>query len=169
MANAPIDVVIAAYADEDGAKKALAELKAAQKEKVIGIKDAAVLRKDKDSKLHVSETGDMTGTRGAVYGGVAGAVLGVIAGPVGWAALGGATIGGLVAKLKDSGFDNKRLETVGANLTPGTSAIVAVIEHTWVTQIEDMLRDAAKDVVTMAVGDEIAAQLESEKDGAPSA
>lgn len=161
MSDAPIDVIIAAYNEEDGAKKALAELKAAQKEKLITVKDAAVIWKDKDSKLHVSETGDMTGTRGAAYGGIAGAVLGVIAGPIGWAALGGAAIGGLVAKLNDSGFDNKRLERVGANLTPGSSAIVAIIEHTWVTQVEKLLQEAAKDVVTMAIGDEVAAQLES--------
>ena len=75
MADAPLDVIIAAYNDQEGAKKALGELKAAQKDKVIAIKDAAVIWKDKDSKLHVSETGDMTGTRGAAYGGVAGAVL----------------------------------------------------------------------------------------------
>jgi uncharacterized membrane protein len=162
MADAPLDVIVAAYNDQEGAKKALGQLREAQKEKVIAIKDAAVIWKDKDSKLHVSETGDMTGTRGAAYGGVAGAVLGVIAGPVGWAALGGAAIGGLVAKLRDSGFDNKRLEALGANLTPGSSAIVAVIEHTWVTEIEKILVETAKDVVTMAVGDEIAAQLEAE-------
>ncbi len=161
MANAPIDVVIAAYNEEDGAKKALDELKSAQKDKVIAIKDAAVLRKDKDGKLHVMETGDMTGKRGALYGGVAGAVLGALTGPVGWAALGGAAIGGLVAKLQDSGFDNKRLASVGANLQPSTSAIVAVIEHTWVTELENALKETAKDVVTLAIGEEIAAQLEA--------
>ena len=164
MAKAPLDVVFAAYNDEDGAKKALAELKSAQKDKIIHINDAAVLRKDKDGKLHVMETGDMTGKKGAVVGGVAGAVLGVITGPVGWAALGGAAIGGLVAKLRDSGFDNKRLETVGANLQPSTSAIVAVIEHTWVTELENALKETAKDVVTLAIGEEIAAQLEAENE-----
>jgi uncharacterized membrane protein len=97
-----------------------------------------------------------------VYGGVAGAVIGVIAGPVGWAALGGAAIGGLVAELRDSGFKNERLEQWGANLTPGSSAIVAVIEHRWVQEVEKMLRESAKDVLSLAVADEIATQLEAQ-------
>jgi len=86
----------------------------------------------------------------------------VIAGPVGWAALGGAAIGGLVGKLRDSGFENARLEQWGANLTPGSSAIVAVIEHTWVTEVEKIMREDAKDVASMAVEADIAAQLEEQ-------
>lgn len=163
MADAPLDVVIAAFKDQKGAEAALKELRAAEKDKIIKIEDAALLWKDSKSKLHIKETGDMTGGRGAAYGGVAGAVLGIITGPIGWAAVGGAAIGGLIGKLKDSGFNDKRLEEWGANLQPDSSAIIAVIEHTWVTQIEKMLVDAATDVVSMAIGQEIATQLEETK------
>jgi len=162
MPNAPLDVIVAAFNDERGATEALGKLKEGQKAGVIKVRDAALLTKDADSKLKVKETADMTGTRGAVLGGVAGAVVGVIAGPVGWAALGGAAIGGLVAKLRDSGFENSRLEQWGANLTPGSSAIVAVIEHTWVTEVEKLLREDAKEVASMAVEADIAAQLEEQ-------
>jgi uncharacterized membrane protein len=163
MADAPLDVVVAAFNDEKGAAAALAKLKEAQKEKIITVKDAALLNKDADGKLHVKETGDMTGTRGAAIGGVTGAVVGLIAGPVGWAALGGATIGGLVAKIRDSGFNNKRLEQWGTSLAPGSSAIVAVIEHTWVTELEKLLQEEAKEVVSLAIEADIAAQLDAEK------
>jgi uncharacterized membrane protein len=163
MADVPVQAIIAAFDSEEAADKALQELKALQKEKAIKIKDAAVLRRDADSKLHIKEPGEITGKKGAVVGGVTGALLGVIAGPVGWAALGGAAIGGLVGKLRDSGFDNKRLEEWGANLTPGSSAIVAVIEHTWVREVEALLREEAKDVISLAVGNEIAAQLDEQQ------
>jgi uncharacterized membrane protein len=159
MADAPTEVIVAAFDDEKGADAALARMKEAQKEGVIKVKDAALLHKDEKSKLHVRETGDMTGTRGAVLGGVTGAVVGLIAGPVGWAAVGGAAIGGLVAKLRDSGFDNSRLERWGENLTPGSSAIVAVIEHTWVTEVEKLLQETAKEVVSLAVEAKIADDL----------
>jgi len=163
MADVPVQAIVAAFDEEQGAEDALKQLKDAEKEKLISIKDAAVLWKADDGKLHVKETGDMTGTRGAAYGGIAGAVVGVIAGPVGWAALGGAAIGGLVAKLKDSGFEDKRLEQWGAGLAPGSSAVVAVIEHTWVKQVEAMLQDAAKDVVSFAIAEDIANQLEAQQ------
>jgi uncharacterized membrane protein len=162
MSDAPLDVVVAAFNDQTGAEAALAKLKEAQKEGVIKVNDAALLNKDADGKLHVRETGDMTGTRGAAIGGVTGAVVGVLAGPVGWAAIGGAAIGGLVAKLRDSGFNNKRLEQWGENLTPGSSAIVAVIEHTWVTELEKLLAEGAKEIASLAVEADIAAQLEAQ-------
>ena len=168
MAEAPVQAVVAAFNDEKGAENALQQLKEAQKEKVIKVKDAAVLSRDQNSKLHIKESGDMTGARGAAYGGIAGAVLGVVTGPVGWAALGGAAVGGLVAKLRDSGFDDARLRQWGENLTPGSSAVVAVIEHTWVTEVEDILRENAKDVVSMEIGEDIATQLESETPPQPS-
>ena len=59
MEQAPIDVVVAAYTSEDGAKNALHELNEARKERVVDIKDAAVLRKDMDDKLHVVDVKDL--------------------------------------------------------------------------------------------------------------
>jgi uncharacterized membrane protein len=96
-------------------------------------------------------------------GGVAGAVVGVIAGPVGWAALGGAAIGGLASKLRDTGFRDERLRQMGDSLTPGTSAIVAVVEHEWVREVERRMENQAKDIVTEAITMDIADQLEQER------
>ena len=152
-------VIIAAFDGMDSAKEAFDDLKQLQKEKSIKIENAAILRKDYDSKLHIRDVKDTTGTRGAVLGGVTGAVIGVITGPVGWVALGGAAIGGLVAKLKDGGFDNSRLEDWGRRLEPGTSALVAVVDHIWVLDVEAALKEAARDVMTLGISDEIAAQL----------
>ncbi len=78
--NTPVQLIVAAYQDEDGAKNAVAELKKAKKEKLIAIKDAAVLRKDKKGKVHIVETADMGGGKGLAFGGVVGGAVGVIAG-----------------------------------------------------------------------------------------
>ncbi|MCI0832652.1 MAG: DUF1269 domain-containing protein, partial [Chloroflexi bacterium] len=67
-----------------------------------------------------------------------------------------------VAKLKDGGFDNARLEQVGEQLKPGTSALVAVVDHIWVREVEAALEKEARDVIALEIGEEIAAQLESE-------
>ena len=159
----PVDVVVAAFHDQQGANNALKELETAKKDGLIGIQDAAVLRKDDQSKLHITETADKGFGRGAVVGGVAGAVVGVIAGPVGWAALGGAAIGGLASKLRDTGFRDERLRQMGEGLQPGTSAIVAVVEHEWVHEVEKRIENEAKDIVTEAITADIAEQLEQER------
>ncbi len=105
MSDVPVEVIVAAFQDEKAAKSALKELKQASNDGLIKIENAAVLRKDEKGKLHIKETHDMGGGKGAVLGGVGGAAIGLVAG----AALAapvvvGALVGGLVAKLRDFGL-----------------------------------------------------------------
>ena len=99
MSDVPVEIIVAAFQDPNGASAALEELKQAKKQGLIKIEDAAILVKDADGKLRIKETADMGGGKGAVIGGVLGGVVGLLAGPIGWAALGGAVIGGLAAKI----------------------------------------------------------------------
>lgn len=164
MSDNPMEVVIAAFNDEKTADEALKALKDAKRAGLIDIKDAAVLRRDAKNKLRIKETGDMSGRKGAALGAVAGGVIGLLAGPVVLVGATGALIGGLAAKLRDSGFSNQRLNQLGAGLTPGSSAIVAVIEHTWVEKVQAELAKTATDVLVQELSADIAAQLEAGKD-----
>ena len=97
-----------------------------------------------------------------IVGGVLGAAVGVLLGPgVLVAGTAGALIGGLAAKLRDSGFSDASLNAVGESLQPGTSAIVAVIEHTWVAELEKAMAEAEADVLTMAIAADVAEQLDA--------
>ena len=165
MSDVPVQVVVAAFQQEGAAKAALKELKALKREKLIGIQNAAVIHKDQKGKIHIKETAEMGGGKGSVIGGVAGAAIGLIAGPalVVPAAV-GALVGGLTAKLRDVGFSNKRLEALGEGLQPGTSAIIAVVEHKWVAQLEKEMEEVGADLVTAGLAADIAAQLEAGHD-----
>ncbi len=50
---------------------------------------------------------------------------------------------------------------MGEGLQPGTSAIVAVVEHTWVAKVEEALAAAQAEVVTAEIQADIASQLEA--------
>lgn len=165
MSDVPVQVIVAAFQEEGAAKEALNALKQLKRERLIGIQNAAVLRKDAKGKIHIKETADMGGGKGSVIGGVAGAAIGLIAGPalIVPAAV-GALVGGLTAKLRDSGFSNKRLETVAEGLKPGSSAIIAVVEHKWVAQLEKEMADMGADLITAALQADIATQLEAGHD-----
>jgi hypothetical protein len=78
-------------------------------------------------------------------------------------------VGGLTAKLRDSGFSDKRLETMGEGLTPGSSAIVAVVDHTWVDLVQKEMEEAGADLLTTSLQADIASQLEAGHDVAYSA
>jgi len=157
-----MQIIVAAFQDENEADQALRTLKEAKKEKLISIDNAAVIRKDEDGKLHIKETDDMGGGKGAGIGTLVGGAIGLIGGPVGVVAGGalGAVVGGLTAKLYDGGFDDDRLRQIGTSLQPGTSAIVAVIEHRWVAELERELAEEGADVTTAALAADIAEQLQ---------
>jgi uncharacterized membrane protein len=162
MSEVPVQLIVAAFQDQSAAKEVLQDLKRASKEGLIRIENAAVLSKTDKGKLRIKETHDMGGGKGAVLVGVGGAAVGLIAGAALAAPVAvGALVGGLAAKLRDSGFSNRRLEALGANLAPGSSAIVAVVEHTWVAQVEEALAEQAMDVMVADIGADIAGQLET--------
>ena len=159
-ANVPVEVIVAAFQDEDGAKAALNELKQAKHDGLIKIDDAAVIRKDEKGKLHIKETADMSSGKGAGIGAVIGGVIGLLGGPLGVAvgAGAGAAIGGIAAH-GDAGIKDEQLETIGAGLEPGTSAIVAVVEHKWVAAVQAQLEDDANAVMAQRLSADIHSQL----------
>lgn len=162
MTDVPLQIIVAAFQEEDAADGALRALKEAKKEKLISIDNAAVIRKDEDGKLHIKETADMGGGKGAGVGVLVGGAIGLLAGPLGVVAGSalGAAVGGITAKLYDGGFKDERLEQIGVSLQPGTSAIVAVIEHRWVKDLERELAEEGADVTTAALAADIAEQLQ---------
>ena len=161
LSEAPVQLVVAAFQDEKAADQALKDLKKVQKKK-IAIQNAAVLRKDENGKLHIKETADMGGGKGAALGGVAGAAIGLIAGPALVVPVAvGALVGGLTAKLKDSGFSDQRLESLGDGLVPGSSAIIAVVEPKGAKRVERELSEQGADLLTSKIQADIASQLEA--------
>jgi uncharacterized membrane protein len=75
MSNVPVQLIVAAFKEENAADEALKALKAAKKEKLIGIKDAAVIRRDQKDKIHIKDVKDVGGGKGALAGGLFGAAI----------------------------------------------------------------------------------------------
>ncbi len=157
MAEAPLQAVVAAFRTPEGASEALKQLKGVDRD-VLHVREAAVLVRDADNELQIKESHHIA--KGAVVGGVAGAVVGLVAGPVGWVTVGGAAVGALANRLRDTGFPDGRLRQIGEALTPGSSALVAIVEHRWVRDVEQQLQAAAADVATEEMQAEVAAQLD---------
>lgn len=149
MSQHPVQVIVAAFQTEAGAEEAYQTLKVIKREKLLTIQDAALLRRDMRNKIHIKEMHDMGGLKGAVAGGVIGASIALLTGPAGLLVTGavGAAVGGLVAKHRDSGLPDDQLRNLAEILEPGTSMIVAIIEHHWLADFRGALDKAGARVL----------------------
>lgn len=134
------------------------DLKQGKKAGLIGIQDAAVVVKNEKGKLKITDAKQRK-AKGFVTGGLIGGVIGLIAAPPAAAvAAGGGLIGFLTGKLKGAALKSEMKE-LGSALTPNSSAIVAVIEHSWVSQLEEVMAAAGAQLIREAIKADIAEQL----------
>jgi uncharacterized membrane protein len=157
MSNTPVEVIMAAFPTPDGAAQAMAALQQAKSEGLIGIADMAIVVKDENGKLKITDSKHRT-ARGLVTGGVVGGLVGLLAGPVGLAAMGGSAVGALAGRARGLPM-RAELKEAGDSLIPNSSAIVAVIEHTWVTELETALAAQGAQVIHDTIKADVAAQL----------
>ncbi len=147
-----ISFVAAMFDNVDDAKLAYQALKDVQREGLVKILDAAYVEKTERSKLKVHEHKDWRGGQGVLAGGAVGAIIGIVGGAILLPAGIGALIGGIWAKMHDTGFDDKNLGKLAESLPIGTSALVAVVEDDYVEQIEkEMTKEGGKKVHSGAV------------------
>ena len=59
----------------------------------------------------------------------------------------GALLGGLAAKHVDTGLPNDQLKNLAETLEPGTSMLVAIIEHRWLGDVKEALGNSGARVV----------------------
>jgi uncharacterized membrane protein len=132
-----VGFLVMAFRDEKAGEQALEAMKKGKKEKTFYFEEAAVIRQDKDGKVHYQETGDIKTGKGAKMGALIGGILGIFGGP-GGVALGagaGAAVGA-AASHKDTGFRDESLNTVALALKPGTSGVVAITSKAFLKAVQ---------------------------------
>lgn len=146
---AAVGLLVAAYTQEGAADDTVTALGNAASGTGFVYDDAAVVRRNSQGRVHISETGDMSTGAGAGIGALVGGVIGILGGPAGIAigAGAGAALGGLAAHA-DTGFDQESLERLGAALPAGTSALVVTTSQGFVEAVRDQASDGEN--LTMA-------------------
>jgi len=162
----PVELVVAAFNGEERAGEVLKTMKQLQKEGTIFLVNAAVLIKKADGAVSMQETEDISGKQGALFGAVSGALMGLLAGPGGAivGAIAGAATGGAAASKIDMGFSDVMLKELQDGLEPGSSAVVALIQHAWVDRVLAELDKLDAKLFHQALKSEIVAQLAEDKE-----
>jgi len=158
--SVPVRIIVAGFNDEGAADAALSLLQEAKEAGLINIRQAAVLRRDENDKLHVRDAAHRGPARAAAFGGALGAALGLIAGAVALPLAIGAASGAVIARLRER-HTKAELQQITDVLTPGTSAIVAVVEQQWIAEVEKRLAAAGARIAKAAIAADIAEQIEA--------
>lgn len=163
--DAKVELMVLIYDNTEQAKEALKELKAWQQKKMIGsIRNSAVIVKDAEGEAKFHEAEDMDKKHGTRFGLIAGGLMGLVGGPAGLAvaAAAGAITGRAAAGRLDMGLPDEYLKQIEAEMTPGTSALVAIVEHEWAGNVVDELGKFGGKVFQHALPDDIVAHLIAE-------
>ena len=133
----PIELFIATFEeDEQAAGQALKRIQELDKQEALELEDAAVVVRTETGEVQVADPGDIDPKRARLVGAVTGGLIGLIGGPVG--AIAGAIVGGtggnVASKLLDYGVSDELIESVEKGLQPGSSAIIAYVQLTWIEE-----------------------------------
>src|SRR5213592_4159449 len=128
MSDEQKDVLIAAYLFEDLAERDFEAVLTLAADKAITVEGVVLVRKDADGDMHVSETGDHLGRRGAKLGGGAGLVVGLLAPPLLAATAVGAAAGAVVGRFAKHRVESGIGEKMDAALPPGSGGVIAVYD-----------------------------------------
>jgi uncharacterized membrane protein len=167
--NQTAAVILAVYSSEEQSREALNQLKEMAKQGTIDLIEAATVSKDRDGKIHVTDTADPGSRKGTTRGVIIGGVVGLIFPPsiiVG--ALGGGAIGALYGHFRDKGFSNKELEESGAALEPGQTGVIAVLVDRFADRVAQGLEGYAKLDKHLLNAEESAAIFASSTEGGAS-
>src|SRR3954452_3830725 len=118
-------LVAIAYPDADTAERVRSELVQATKEHLLQLEDAVVVVHEPDGKIKLHQAMSTTGA-GAAGGALWGGLIGLIfLAPLFGMAVGAAS-GAIAGKAADAGVNDRFMKGLGAALTPGGAALIAL-------------------------------------------
>jgi uncharacterized membrane protein len=134
------ELVALAFETEDGAERMRDRLVGLQREHLITLQDAAVVKRNLDGKVKVKQASSLVGA-GALGGGFWGMLIGLLFFAP-WLGLAvGAVTGALAGKFSDIGVDDKFIRDVGNTIKPGNSALFLLISDVTPDRVMDELKD----------------------------
>lgn len=136
------DLVIIGFPDENRALDAWGEIVRLQRDYLVDLEDAAIVRRDQKGKLHVTTPAHHAVAWGTLSGMFWGVVIGVLLlGPFApLAGVAGGIMGAGLGKGEDLNIKDDFRQRVQALLRPGTSAILVILRKVTVEKFVEALR-----------------------------
>jgi uncharacterized membrane protein len=120
-------LIVVAFDHFDDARKAMAQLRALERDGKIRFEDTAIVERDPDGTAHVKNEVSGTTETATLIGAAIGGLLAFVF-PLAGIAL-GAALGALVGRSLDSGVSDQFVDEVKETLRPGRSALFLVVKE----------------------------------------
>src|SRR5712691_2557207 len=146
------DVLIAVYLFEDLAEKDFDAVLKLAENKTITVEGVVLVQKDADGEVHVVETGDHLGRKGAKLGGGVGLVVGLFAPPLLAATAVGAAAGAVMGRFAKHRLESGIAEKMDAALPPGSGGVIAVYDSAGAEAVGKALANAVMTSVAQIDG-----------------
>lgn len=151
-------LTVATFKSLSGAEDVLNKLAELQKQELIKILDAAIVRREGDGKPKIVQARNLVG-EGALGGAFWGMLIGVLF-LVPWLGLAvGAASGALSGKFADFGIDDEFIKDVSSKIEPGTSALFLLSSGAVRDRIAEELKDYEFEIVHTNLDAEAEAEL----------
>jgi uncharacterized membrane protein len=166
--NEQLDVLIAVYLIPDLAQQDFDAYTKLAGDGEIATDGVALVLKDAEGEVHVQETGDHLGRKGAEVGAGAGLVVGLFAPPLLAATALGAAAGGLAGKFARHRVKAGIGDKLDDALPPGSAGIIAIHGHDAADAVAGALANAIRTStaqIDKASADELKAGLQEASAG----
>lgn len=145
------DLIVLAFANENGAIQMRDNLVAWQKQQIIELADAAVVIRRQDGKVKVKQAQSLVGD-----GALGGAFWGMLIGLIFWMPWLGMAVGG---KFTDIGVDDQFIKEVGNTIEPGHSALFLLVVRATQDKLANELKGTQAKVLQTSLTNEQEAKL----------
>jgi arylsulfatase len=152
MSDEHKDVLIAVYLFEDLAEKDFDAVVQLAEDKAITVEGVVLVQKDADGEVHVKETGDHLGRKGAKVGGGVGLVVGLFAPPLLAATAVGAAAGAVTGRFAKHRIESGIGEKMDAALPAGSGGVIAIYDSDGHDAVDAALENAVKKSVAQIDG-----------------
>jgi uncharacterized membrane protein len=136
------DLIVIGYPDEDTAERAWRELTQLQRDYLVDLDDAAIIRRDPNGKLHVTTPAHHAVAWGTLSGMFWGVVLGLLLlGPLApVVGVAGGIVGAAMGAGTDLGIKDDFRQRVQELVQPGTSALLVIARKVTADRFVEALR-----------------------------
>jgi uncharacterized membrane protein len=161
-----VELIARVFDEPDAADRGLEFVQQLHREQRIRVRNAAVVIKDENGEVSITETADLDVKGGRVLGAITGGLVGLLGGPVGMVigALAGAGVGGAAAKRIDVGLRDTFLEEVQEHLKPGGSALIMLVQAHWARSVGEELSGIKGVALQNTISDAVVERLQSEQE-----